>query len=147
MSNTEKHTWELTVKGDFPHYRTEYLFKKGYADISMAYGRIRVTATEQEFRKILDELFPDDKVKLIGVENLSDTLIEVKDAINDDGTPSDKFLIIDLYNKHNGYYMNKTDLESILETDDDIQRLSAETYGYPRRFYVKKKSLNELISK
>jgi hypothetical protein len=147
MKQEEKHIWEVTLKGDFPIYRNEYLFKKPYSDITMAYGKVRINATESEFREIIDELFPDDKVKIIGIENLSDTLIEVKEAINDDGTPSDKMLIIDLENKHNGYYLSKTDIESLLEDDSSKQRLYSDNYGYPVRFYVKKKELQQLISK
>ena len=145
--NNEKHTYILHVKGEMPATRFSMMDFASYSDIKFGQGGIKITCTEEEKDRFIAETFKDDKIKLIGIENLSDTLIEVKEAINDDGTASDKMLVIDLDNKNHGYYLSKTDIESLLEDDRSKSRLYSDNYGYPNRFYVNKKEFAKIIAK
>lgn len=147
MKSQEKHTYILYVKGEMPATRFSTLDFASFSDIKFGEGGIKITCTEQEKDLFIEQTFKDDKIKLIGIENLSDTLIEVKDAINDDGSESDMMLIVDLDNKNKGYYLSKTDVESLLESNYDRSRLYSDNYGYPVKFYVNKKELEKLIDK
>lgn len=139
--NTEKQNWEISVRGEYPEYIPKVLHRMGCVDYKVTYGLITVTCTEEELNSVLKEL-SHNYVKVIGVENTAETLIEVKF-----GNIDNKYKVIDIYNKQKDYMLSKTDIESILESDRDRNRLNSYIESYNSRFYVKKSMLQHLISK
>jgi len=140
--NTEKNTYEVHIRGEYGDYVPRVLYRMGCVDFKISYGLLQVTCTDEELTLFLRELNNSNYVKVIGIENLADTLIEVKH-----GQIDNKYNVIDIYDKQKHYLFTKDDIESILESDRDRIRLNNYLESFDARYYVKKSMLQQLISK
>lgn len=142
---TEKHTFQIHIKGEIPEMLSAQFLNMGCADYKFGYGAIEVISTEEEIGNVLRAI-QSNNIKIIGFENLSDTYIQVSKIQNGFNDFADNYLVEDLYNKPNSYILSKAIIKTILETDADKNRMDNFFPNYPARFYVKKKSL-ELLTK
>lgn len=141
----EVHRYEINFKGEI-HLLRNQIFDYNLYDFEYGYSTLKFTGTEEEMNRFVNEIVSDEQLfKIIGIVNLSDTLVEITDAVDEYGYVTGEMLITDLYNNSKGYYLSREKTESLLD-EKQIERLNQYNYNYPKRFYVRKKKLMEAVN-
>jgi len=141
----EKFNYEIHFKGEIHLLRNQIRDYNLY-DFEFGYSTLKFRGTEEEMQRFVDDISSDHSLfKIIGVINLSDTLVEITDAVDELGYVTGDMLITDLYDNSKGYYLSKEKTESLLD-EKQIKRLHEYNYNYPKRFYIRKNKLMDALT-
>lgn len=141
----EKERFEINFKGEV-NSLVRKPFDYGHYDFELAYSTIKFYGTQEELDKFIEEISDQEKYfKVIGIVNLADTLVEITEAVDEYGYITGEMLVTDLYENSKGYYLSKQKTESLLD-EKGINRLYEYNYNYPKRFWVRKDKLIEVVN-
>lgn len=145
----QKHNWEIQCKGELwqQNFRSDTTRMKSY-DYKFGYGQIRFRGTEDELTQFLKDLKEEAShmLKIIGIFNLDETMVEITDALDEDGVPNGNLVITDYYDSSKTFYASLDQTMSILSPADRT-KFYENTSSNIKRFWVLKDKLNAIKPK
>lgn len=144
-----KYNWEIQCKGEIwqQNFRSDTTRMKSY-DFKFGYGSIRFRGTEDDLNDFIHDLQEEAShmLKIIGIYNLDETMIEISPALDEDGIPNGNMLITDYYDSSKAFYASIHETIALL-TPMDRMKFYENTTASCKRFWVAKEKVNALKQK
>jgi len=125
----------VQFKGEFSTKKEDSFLGQKYNDIELNYGSLKFKGTREEFDLFLSDLYKNERfLKVIGIHDLSETLIEIR-PIKDQINKNENFLVFEIYDSTQKYNVK---FEDVIEILSEKHRERFQRAEEPIRAFVKK---------
>lgn len=139
-----KSEWIIDVKGYFPEMIRETWSGEYFSDLVYSTRTINFTGTKEELDEYLDKLTSkESQLKIIGILNKADTLVEFRRIFDVPNIPTSKVTISDVFNGKT--WILPVDIAKKLLPKDESERLFDILKDNPTRRYIRRDTLEEFI--
>lgn len=139
----EKEKWVIDVRGHWPEMVKDSFSGDYFSDLVQGHRSVQFTGTREELDTYIEDL-ESQQMKVIGIMNLADTLVEFK-RIETLCHTSDDIKITDVFNSQT-WFVN-ADQAFLLAPEKDRDRISIalNQLDAPTRTFIRKSIINQWV--
>jgi hypothetical protein len=143
-TNLEKSDWIIDLKGYFPETVKESFSGEYFTDLVYGTRTINFTGTKDELDSYIERITSkESQVKVIGILNKADTLVEFRRVFDVGSIPTSRITVSDLFNSRSWTF--DTSVAEKLLLPEERPRFFETLKDNPTRRFIRRDYLEEFV--